>query len=55
MRKTAQNSAVSSFQINKKSCQRKEKNEARGFLVTFWPPKSDKDRLLEVGYMNTER
>jgi hypothetical protein len=53
--KAAQNSAVSSFQINEKSCQRKEKNEVQGFLVTFWPPKSDKDKWLEFGYMSSER
>jgi len=41
--KAAQNSDVSSFQINEKSCQRKEKKEAQRFLVTFWPPKSDKN------------
>jgi len=33
---------------------RKEKTEARVFLVTFWPSKSDKDKLLEVGYMSSE-
>jgi hypothetical protein len=55
VRKAAQNSAVSSLQINKKSWQRKEKTEARGFLVTFWPPKSDKKNLLEFGFMSSER
>jgi hypothetical protein len=55
VRKAAQNSAVSSLQINEKNCQRKEKTEAQGFLVTFWPPKSDKDKWLEFGHMSPER
>jgi hypothetical protein len=54
VRKAAQNSAVSSLQINEKTYQRKEKTEAQGFLVTFWPPKSDKDKWLEFGCMSSE-
>jgi hypothetical protein len=53
--KAAQNSAVSSSQINEKSFQRKEKTEAQGFLVTFWPPKSDKDKPIENGLKCSER
>jgi len=61
--KAAQNSAVSSSQINEKSLQRKEKTEAEGFLpacppvrgVTFWPPKSDKDKPIENGLKCSER
>jgi hypothetical protein len=75
--KAAQNSAVSSSQINEKSFLRKssmmrtshammitkharfhmaiekkynhmkEKTESQGFLVTFWPPKSDKVKPIE--------
>jgi len=53
--KAAQNSAVSSSQINEKSFQRKEKTEAQGFLVTFWLPKSDKDKPIENGLKCSER
>ena len=39
MSKAGQKSAVYSFQFINKGFQQKEKAEAQGFFVTFWPPK----------------
>jgi hypothetical protein len=52
--KAAQNSAVYSSQINEKSFQQKEKTDAQGFLGTFKPPKSDKDKPIENGLKCSE-
>jgi len=46
--KAAQNSAVSSTQINEKSLQRKEKTEHRVWLL-FGRQKVDKDKPIENG------
>tara|TARA_R110002020_G_scaffold123495_3_gene280013 strand:- start:747 stop:857 length:111 start_codon:yes stop_codon:yes gene_type:complete len=36
--------------MNEKRYQRKENIEAQGFLVTFWPPKSDKAKIPNGGF-----
>jgi hypothetical protein len=60
--KAAQNSAVSSSQINEKKPPAERKDRGAGFFacppvcgVTFWRPKSDKDKPIENGLKYSER